>query len=87
MCRSHILGQPGGRSTITPTGNRCPPKASSYPNLVGLGAFVARSGVVGIDVQREVLRKEFGKKGDLLKAALEVFEAGVKAVAEGAQAG
>ena len=31
MCRSHILGQPGGRNTITPTGNRCPPKAGSYP--------------------------------------------------------
>jgi 2-oxoglutarate ferredoxin oxidoreductase subunit gamma len=56
-------------------------------NLVGLGAFVARSGMVSVDVQRTVLQKEFGKKkGDALKAAMEVFEAGVQAVQGGGEA-
>ncbi len=54
-------------------------------NLVGLGAFVARTGMVGLDTQRAVLHKEFGKKGKeaVLQAATEVFEAGVQAVLEG----
>ncbi len=47
-------------------------------NLVGLGAFVATSGYVALDSQRAVLRQEFGRKGDVLAAALEVFEAGVE---------
>jgi 2-oxoglutarate ferredoxin oxidoreductase subunit gamma len=49
-------------------------------NLVGLGAFVARNGIVSLEAQRETLRKEFAKKGDVLAAALAVFEAGVLAV-------
>lgn len=54
-------------------------------NLVGLGAFVARTGMVGLDTQRAVLEREFGKKGkgEALRAASEVFEAGVRAVLEG----
>jgi 2-oxoglutarate ferredoxin oxidoreductase subunit gamma len=55
-------------------------------NLVGLGAFVARSAMVALAVQRQVLEKEFGKKGDALKAAMEVFEAGVAAVRGGGEA-
>jgi 2-oxoglutarate ferredoxin oxidoreductase subunit gamma len=52
-------------------------------NLVGLGAFVARTGMVAMETQRAVLQKEFGKKGNVLQAANAVFEAGVKAVLEG----
>ncbi len=52
-------------------------------NLVGLGAFVAQSGMVSLDVQRHVLEREFAKKGSALQQAMEVFEAGVKAVREG----
>ena len=55
-------------------------------NLVGLGAFVARSGMVSLEVQRETLRKEFAKKGDALAAAQAVFEAGVQAVQGGGEA-
>jgi 2-oxoglutarate ferredoxin oxidoreductase subunit gamma len=49
-------------------------------NLVVLGAFVAASGVVSLETQREVLRNEFGKKPGVLEGALAVFEAGVTAV-------
>jgi 2-oxoglutarate ferredoxin oxidoreductase subunit gamma len=55
-------------------------------NLVGLGAFVARSGMVSLEVQRETLRKEFAKKADALAAAQAVFEAGVQAVQGGGEA-
>jgi len=49
-------------------------------NIVGLGAFVASSAMVSLEAQRSVLHKEFGKKkGDVLAATLEVFEAGVRA--------
>jgi len=48
-------------------------------NLVGLGAFVARSGFVSLETQRQVLQQEFAKKGKVLQAVLKVFDAGVQA--------
>jgi 2-oxoglutarate ferredoxin oxidoreductase subunit gamma len=48
-------------------------------NIVALGAFVARSGFVSVESQRETLRREFAKNQAALASALEVFEAGVRA--------
>jgi len=48
-------------------------------NLAVLGAFVAASGAVSLDTQRQILERQFGKKPAVLASVSKVFEAGVQA--------
>jgi len=54
-------------------------KSGRSLNLVALGAFIARTGMVSLEAQRAVLKSEFGKKGNVLAEVTAVFEAGVDA--------
>jgi 2-oxoglutarate ferredoxin oxidoreductase subunit gamma len=47
-------------------------------NIVALGAFVARSGVVAVDTQEAVLRDQFGKRPAVAELNVETFRAGVE---------
>ena len=47
-------------------------------NIVALGAFVARSGIVSVEVQEQVLRTQFGKRPEVAELNLKTFHAGVE---------
>ncbi len=51
-------------------------------NIVALGAFVARSGIVGVDTQEQVLREKFARKPRICELNLETYRAGVKQAQE-----
>lgn len=47
-------------------------------NIVALGAFVARSGIVSIETQEKILMSKFGRKPKVAELNLETFRAGVE---------
>jgi 2-oxoglutarate ferredoxin oxidoreductase subunit gamma len=47
-------------------------------NIVALGAFVARSGIVAVETQENILREKFTGKPKILDANLKTFRAGVE---------
>jgi 2-oxoglutarate ferredoxin oxidoreductase subunit gamma len=51
-------------------------------NIVGLSAFVARSGIVDIEVLRKAVEKEFGKKPKLIPLNMKAVDAGIEAAAK-----
>ena len=53
-------------------------------NVVALGAFVARSRIVGFDTLRHCVKEEFASKKDFLSLNVEALEAGKKALEEAA---
>jgi 2-oxoglutarate ferredoxin oxidoreductase subunit gamma len=46
-------------------------------NIVALGAFVARSGIVAVETQEHIIREKFARKPKVLELNLETFRAGV----------
>ncbi len=51
-------------------------------NIVALGAFVARSGIVGVDTQEQVLREKFARKPKICELNVKTFRAGVNQAEE-----
>ncbi len=47
-------------------------------NIVALGAFVARSKIVGVDTQEQVLKDQFAKKPAVAEINVKTFRAGVE---------
>lgn len=50
-------------------------------NIVALGAFVARSGIVDFDVLVDAVKKEFGKKPKLIPLNMEALDKGKESAA------
>jgi 2-oxoglutarate ferredoxin oxidoreductase subunit gamma len=51
-------------------------------NMVVLGAFVAKSGAVALETQRDVMKTQFGRKPKVYESVMAVFEAGVSLALE-----
>lgn len=51
-------------------------------NIVALGAFVARSGIVAVETQEKILLEKFARKPKVADLNLETFRAGVKQAKE-----
>lgn len=52
-------------------------------NIVALGAFVARSGMVELETQEKVLREKFARKPKVMELNLATFHAGVERATKG----
>jgi 2-oxoglutarate ferredoxin oxidoreductase subunit gamma len=51
-------------------------------NIVALGAFVARSGIVAVETQEKILLDKFSRKPKIAELNLETFRAGVERAKE-----
>lgn len=51
-------------------------------NIVALGAFVARSGIVAVETQEKILLEKFSRKPKVAELNLKTFRAGVKRAKE-----
>jgi 2-oxoglutarate ferredoxin oxidoreductase subunit gamma len=51
-------------------------------NIVALGAFVARSGIVAVETQEKILREKFSRKPKVAELNIETFRAGVERAKE-----
>lgn len=55
-------------------------------NIVALGAFVARSGIVTLETQETIIREQFAKRPQVVDINVETFRAGAKlGVREGSE--